>query len=200
MKEKKYKLDEILKGINDENLHNEIFTGEDVVRELPKGEMDSQLYSQLVKSCPDGKQVISGKEKEDFEEWLSQWSTVAKNATVEGLSEVPSKEEYEKACIRMEELLKFVNNDTPKYDPNFQELDRVSDIVNAYEEEHYPIPDLTLNHKGYTGTVDWNDTDGVYYGQVNGIEQDLVSYEGKTLEELEKDFKEALEQYLDNKD
>jgi predicted RNase H-like HicB family nuclease len=200
MKKKKYKLDELLAGINDENIHEEIFTGEDVGREWPKDETDSQLYSRFVKNCPDGKQIISGKEKEDLEEWLNQRSTVAKNATVEGSSEVPSKEEYEKACLRMEELLLITKDVSPEEDPLLAELDKVSDIVYAYEEVHYPIPDLTLKHRGFTGTVDWNDTDGLYYGQVKGIEPDLVSYEGKTLEELEKDFKEALKLYLEGRD
>ncbi len=36
MKKKKYKLDELLEGINEENLHKEVFTGEDVGREWPK--------------------------------------------------------------------------------------------------------------------------------------------------------------------
>ncbi|WP_321514946.1 hypothetical protein [Marinifilum fragile] len=200
MKKKKYQLDELLEGINEENLHGELFSGEDAGHEWPKEGMDLQMYSRLVKRCPDGKQIISGKEKEDFEEWLGQNSTGAQNATVEDTSEVPSKEEYEKACLRMEELLPLVNNDTPESDPNFQELDRVSDIVHAYEEEHYPIPDLTINYKGYTGSVDWNDTDGLYYGQVKGIDPDLVSYQGKILEELQKDFKVALELYLKSKE
>ncbi len=200
MKKKKYKLDELLEGINEENLHEEIFSGEDVGRECPEDEMDSQLYSQLIKSCPDGKQILTGKEKEDFEGWLSQSSSVAKKATVEDASEVPSKEEYEKACLRMEELLLITKDVSPEEDPLVAELDKVSDIVYTYEEEHYSIPDLTLEHKGLTGTVDWNDTDRLYYGQVKGIDPDLVSYQGKTLEELEKDFKVALNLYLKSKE
>ena len=43
MKKKKYKLDELLEGITDENLHKEIFTSEDVGREWPKG--DTRLES-----------------------------------------------------------------------------------------------------------------------------------------------------------
>ncbi|WP_430809480.1 MULTISPECIES: DUF6557 family protein [unclassified Carboxylicivirga] len=151
---------------------------------------ESSLYSRLVKSCPDGKQIVTGKEKEAFEKFIG----------ISNIEEVPSKEEYEKACHRMEELIHLVNNDTPESDPNFQELDRVSGIIIKYEEVHYPIPELTLRQRGFTGTVDWNDSDGLFYGQVKGIEPDLVSYEGKTLEDLEKDFKEALELYLEGKD
>ncbi len=149
MKKKKYKLDELLEGITDENLHKEIFTGEDVGHEWPKDDAG-----------------------------------------------VPSKEEYEKACECLEQVINLVDNYTPEDDPNFRELIRVSDIIHAYEEVHYPIPELTLNYRGYTGTVDWNDNDGLYYGLVEGIEPDIVSYEGKTLKKLDKDFKEALNLYL----
>lgn len=190
MKQIKYKLNELLDGINDKNLHKEIVTDEFVGREWPIDEMDLPLYSRLVMSCPDGKQIVTGKEKEAFEKFIG----------ISNTDEVPSKEEYEKACHRMEELIHLVNNDTPESDPNFQELDRVSDIIIKYEEVHYPIPELTLRHRGFTGTVDWNDPDGLFYGQVKGIEPDLVSYEGKTLQELETDFKEALKLYLEGKD
>lgn len=113
--------------------------------------------------------------------------------------QVPSKEDYEKACEKMEEIIHFVNNDTPTSDPYFQELDKVSDIIIAYEEEYFPIGDPTLEYKGFEGTVEWNDHDECYYGQVVGIEPDLVSYEGKTIEELEEDFRVAMNDYLDGK-
>ncbi|MBK3518731.1 hypothetical protein [Carboxylicivirga marina] len=47
MPKKKYKLDKLLEGITDENLHEEIFTGEDVGREWPKD--DTGLESGLKK-------------------------------------------------------------------------------------------------------------------------------------------------------
>ena len=31
---------------------------------------ESELYTYLVKNVPEGKQVVSGKEKDDFENWL----------------------------------------------------------------------------------------------------------------------------------
>ncbi len=31
---------------------------------------DSEMYAYLVKTFPEGKEIISGKEKEDFENWL----------------------------------------------------------------------------------------------------------------------------------
>ena len=55
-------------------------------------------------------------------------------------------EEYFKAQIRMEEIISLnaVTNDTDINDPLLIELDQVSDIVQAYEEEHYPIGLPTL--------------------------------------------------------
>lgn len=31
---------------------------------------DSELYSYLLRTYPDGKEIVSGKEKEEFENWL----------------------------------------------------------------------------------------------------------------------------------
>lgn len=52
-----------------------------------------------------------------------------------------TEEEYEAALKRIDELLPLVNDDTPDSDPNLIELLRVSDIVEEYEDEHYPMPD-----------------------------------------------------------
>lgn len=52
-----------------------------------------------------------------------------------------------------------------------------------------------LNYKGYKGTVDFSEADGVFYGKVEGVEG-LVSYEGKTIPELTHSFEEAVEDYL----
>lgn len=50
-----------------------------------------------------------------------------------------SKEQYEFALIRIEELLPLVNDNTPANDKNAVELSVISNIVIAYEKEHYPI-------------------------------------------------------------
>jgi predicted HicB family RNase H-like nuclease len=52
-----------------------------------------------------------------------------------------------------------------------------------------------LEHKGYTGSIEFSREDGLLYGKVLGI-RSLISYEGHTGEELEKDFKEAVDEYL----
>lgn len=52
-----------------------------------------------------------------------------------------SKDEYEAALKRIDELLPLVTDDTPDNDTNLIELLKVSDIVEKYENEYYPIPD-----------------------------------------------------------
>ena len=53
-----------------------------------------------------------------------------------------SKEEYEAALKRIDELLPLVTDDTPDSDPNLIELLKVSNIVEEYEDVHYPIPEI----------------------------------------------------------
>jgi HTH-type transcriptional regulator/antitoxin HigA len=51
---------------------------------------------------------------------------------------------YREAVARIEELLPLVDNNTDKNDPNLIELKRLSDIVETYESNHYPIGTPTL--------------------------------------------------------
>lgn len=53
--------------------------------------------------------------------------------------------EYAKANIRLEELINLVDENTPKTSPSVIELIEVSDLIEAYEEVHFPIglPSLT---------------------------------------------------------
>lgn len=55
-----------------------------------------------------------------------------------------TKEKYEFAQNRIEELLPFVHDDTPINDPKAIELALMSDVIIAYEKEHYPIEKPTL--------------------------------------------------------
>ena len=50
-----------------------------------------------------------------------------------------TKEQYEFALNRIEELLPLVTDETPSNDKNAIELTLMSDIVEAYEKKHYPI-------------------------------------------------------------
>lgn len=55
-----------------------------------------------------------------------------------------TKEQYEFALARIEELLPMVDDNTPANDRNAVELAMMSDIVIDYENEHYPIGKPTV--------------------------------------------------------
>lgn len=55
-----------------------------------------------------------------------------------------TKEQYEFALERVEELLPLVADNTPVNDKKAVELTMMSDIVIAYEKEHYPIEKPTV--------------------------------------------------------
>lgn len=52
-----------------------------------------------------------------------------------------------------------------------------------------------FEHKGYIGSVEFSADDRVFFGKVHGI-NDLVTFEGASVSELENSFKEAITDYL----
>lgn len=52
-----------------------------------------------------------------------------------------------------------------------------------------------LSYKGYHGSVEYSLKDNILYGKVIDI-NGLISYEGKTIDELKKDFQGAVDDYL----
>ena len=50
-------------------------------------------------------------------------------------------------------------------------------------------------YKGYNGTVEYSEADGVLFGQIFGI-NDLVTYEANSIDNLKIFFTEAVESYL----
>ena len=60
------------------------------------------------------------------------------------MKNITSEEQYKAVCKRIEELLKVVNGETPMTDPQMKELNEISLMVEAYEQEHYPVAPLTL--------------------------------------------------------
>ena len=53
----------------------------------------------------------------------------------------------------------------------------------------------TMKYKGYIGSVEFSEEDGVLFGKVQGIRA-LISYEGTTAKELVEDFHGAVDDYL----
>ena len=52
-----------------------------------------------------------------------------------------------------------------------------------------------LKYKGYLGTIEYSEEDKLLCGEIAGI-KDLVLYHGNDINDLEKSFKEAIDDYL----
>lgn len=53
-----------------------------------------------------------------------------------------------------------------------------------------------LEYKGYKGSVEYSKEDNCLFGKVQGLSKDLIAYEGQTLDELRKDFEDAIDGHL----
>ena len=54
----------------------------------------------------------------------------------------------------------------------------------------------TIEYKGYVGSVEFSEEDGIFYGKVMGI-RSLISYEGENAHDLLSDFHNAVDDYLE---
>ena len=54
----------------------------------------------------------------------------------------------------------------------------------------------TMEYKNYIGSVEFSESDGVFFGKVMGIRA-VISYEGTTAMELVDDFHGAVDDYLE---
>ena len=52
-----------------------------------------------------------------------------------------------------------------------------------------------IRYKGYVGSVEFSEEDGICYGKVMGV-RSLISYEGENEKELLNDFHAAVDDYL----
>lgn len=55
------------------------------------------------------------------------------------MAQIKNEAAYEAALKRIDALLPLVNDNTPTDDPNYLELDMLSDMVEEYEDIYYPI-------------------------------------------------------------
>lgn len=53
----------------------------------------------------------------------------------------------------------------------------------------------TMEYKGYVGSVEFSEEDGIFFGKVMGI-RSLISYEGTDARSLVEDFHGAIDDYL----
>jgi predicted HicB family RNase H-like nuclease len=56
----------------------------------------------------------------------------------------------------------------------------------------------TLKYKGYSGTVEYSEEESCLFGKVIGMNKNLITYEGKTVEELKTDFEAGIDLYLES--
>jgi predicted HicB family RNase H-like nuclease len=54
----------------------------------------------------------------------------------------------------------------------------------------------TLQYKGYDGSVLYSGEDKILHGRILGL-RDMVTFEGENVRELEENFKQAVDEYLD---
>jgi len=60
------------------------------------------------------------------------------------MAQIKSEVAYRAALKRIDEILPLVNDLTPLDDPNYLELDMISDMVEEYENIHYQIESPSL--------------------------------------------------------
>ena len=58
-------------------------------------------------------------------------------------------------------------------------------------------PNNYMHYKGYIGSVEFSEKDGVFHGKVIGIKS-LISYEGDSVSTITQDFRSAIDEYLEN--
>lgn len=53
-----------------------------------------------------------------------------------------------------------------------------------------------MQYKGYTGRIDFDDQADVFHGEVIGL-RDVITFQGKTVDEVKTAFRESVEDYLE---
>lgn len=57
--------------------------------------------------------------------------------------------------------------------------------------------DNVMRYKGYWAKIQYSKADNCFWGEIEGI-NDSISFEGASVEELRKDFEEAIDSYIEN--
>lgn len=53
-----------------------------------------------------------------------------------------------------------------------------------------------MKYKGYWAKVEYSDEDECFWGKVEGLKNSLILFEGNTVKELKRDFKDAINEHL----
>lgn len=57
--------------------------------------------------------------------------------------------------------------------------------------------DNIMKYKDYWAEIKYSDEDRCFCGKVSGLKKDVILFEGNTVEDLKKDFEEAIDNYLE---
>ena len=87
---------------------------------------------------------------------------------------ITNKAEYEAIMTRIDELVEIVDDNTPPTDKNYIELDFLTDLVVAYEKEHFPIGKPVLTDIIKTRMYEMNLTQKAF-AEILGISPPRVS-------------------------
>ena len=58
--------------------------------------------------------------------------------------------------------------------------------------------DNIMKYKGYWAEIKYSDEDECFCGKIEGLKNSLIFFEGETVKELKKDFKDSIDFYLEN--
>ena len=53
-----------------------------------------------------------------------------------------------------------------------------------------------MKYKGYFAEIRYSDEDECFCGRIEGLEHDIISFEGESVKKLKKDFRDAIDSYL----
>ena len=60
------------------------------------------------------------------------------------------------------------------------------------------IVENVMKYKGYWAEIKYSDEDECFCGKIEGIKNSLILFEGQNVKELKKDFKDAIDSYLES--
>lgn len=96
-----------------------------------------------------------------------------------------------------EETGQFIRYTSPSSRKYYEALDDEGDLSAFIRSGIIKIAVMDyLEYKGYKGTVEYSKEDNCLFGKVIGMSQDVILYEGQTLDELRSDFEAGIDDYI----
>jgi predicted HicB family RNase H-like nuclease len=80
-----------------------------------------------------------------------------------------------------------------KASPGFQKMVRLNQWDVFYKKREWTT---MLNHKGYTGHIEFDDEAGLFHGEVVDT-RDVVTFQGRSVDEIVQAFRDSVDDYLD---